>query len=123
MAHSLGSVVAYEVLCENPGWPVTELVTVGSPLGLPLMHGRLSPLPVQARGAWPGGVVRWTNVADPGDIVALVAALAPRFESGPAGGVDDRTISNGARMHDFDRCLTAPKTSTAIAAGLQGPQA
>ncbi|MER5379984.1 hypothetical protein ABT040_06830 [Streptomyces sp. NPDC002688] len=31
VAHSLGSVVAYEALCENPEWPVTTLVTVGSP--------------------------------------------------------------------------------------------
>ncbi|MFJ8159157.1 antibiotic ABC transporter ATP-binding protein [Streptomyces sp. NPDC094468] len=119
VAHSLGSVVAYEALCENPGWPVTDLVTVGSPLGLPLIHRRLSPLPVQGRGAWPGGVVRWTNVADPGDIVALVASLAMRFAPGPVGEVDDRTLTNGVRMHDFERYLTAPKTATAIAAGLR----
>ncbi|MGW7261347.1 antibiotic ABC transporter ATP-binding protein [Streptomyces sp. NPDC054834] len=123
VAHSLGSVVAYEALCENPGWPVTDLVTVGSPLGLPLIHRRLSPLPVEGRGAWPGGVVRWTNVTDPGDIVALVASLAPRFMSGPLGGVEDRTITNGVRMHDFERYLTAPKTAIAIAAGLQEPSA
>lgn len=119
VAHSLGSVVAYEALCENPGWPVTDLVTVGSPLGLPLIHRRLSPLPVEGLGAWPGGVVRWVNVADPGDIVALVSSLATRFAIGPAGGVEDRTITNGMRMHDFARYLTAPKTATAIAAGLQ----
>ena len=84
-----------------------------------MIFNRLSPLPVEGRGAWPGGVVRWTNVADPGDIVALVGLLAPRFMSGPAGGVDDRTITNGVRMHDFERYLTAPKTATAIVAGLQ----
>ncbi|WP_329437917.1 antibiotic ABC transporter ATP-binding protein [Streptomyces canus] len=119
VAHSLGSVVAYEALCENPGWPVTDLVTVGSPLGLPLIHRRLSPLPVEGRGAWPGGVVRWTNVADPGDVVALVGSLAPHFVSGPVGKVEDRTLTNGVRMHDFERYLTAPKTATAIAAGLR----
>ncbi|MFE1416724.1 antibiotic ABC transporter ATP-binding protein [Streptomyces sp. NPDC058746] len=119
VAHSLGSVVAYEALCENPDWPVTDLVTVGSPLGLPVVFRRLSPLPVEGRGAWPGGVVRWTNVADPGDIVALVESLEPRFMSGPMGGVDDRRITNGVRMHDFERYLTAPKTASAIAAGLQ----
>ncbi|MFE6755758.1 antibiotic ABC transporter ATP-binding protein [Streptomyces sp. NPDC057684] len=123
VAHSLGSVVAYEALCENPDWPVTDLVTVGSPLGLPVIHRRLSPLPVEGRGAWPGGVVRWTNVADSGDIVALVGALAPQFVSGPGDGVDDRTITNGARMHDFERYLTAPKTGTAVAAGLREPHA
>ncbi|MFD2620781.1 antibiotic ABC transporter ATP-binding protein [Streptomyces chumphonensis] len=123
VANSLGSVVAYETLCENPGWPVTDLVTVGSPLGLPVVFRRLSPLPVEGRGAWPGGVVRWTNVADPGDVVALVGSLASRFVSGPAGLVEDRTITNGVRMHDFQRYLTAPKTATAVAAGLQAAPA
>ncbi|WP_105968432.1 alpha/beta hydrolase domain-containing protein [Streptomyces geranii] len=119
VAHSLGSVVAYEALCEHPEWPVTDLVTVGSPLGLPVIHRRLSPLPVQGRGAWPGSVVRWTNVADPGDIVALVGALEPHFVSGPVGAVADRSITNGVQMHDLQRYLTAPKTASAIAAGLQ----
>ncbi|MGN9821553.1 antibiotic ABC transporter ATP-binding protein [Streptomyces sp. SD11] len=119
VAHSLGSVVAYEALCEHPQWPVTDLVTVGSPLGLPVIHRRLSPLPVQGRGAWPGSVVRWTNVADPGDIVALVNALEPHFVAGPAGPVADRSITNGVQMHDLQRYLTAPKTASAIAAGLQ----
>ncbi|MGV9568708.1 antibiotic ABC transporter ATP-binding protein [Streptomyces nigra] len=119
VAHSLGSVVAYEALCENPDWPVTDLVTVGSPLGLPVIFQRLSPLPVDGRGAWPGNVVRWTNVADPGDIVALVGQLAPRFMPGPAGDVEDRTITNGVRMHDLQRYLTAPKTATAIVTGLR----
>jgi hypothetical protein len=31
VGHSLGSVVAYEVLCSHPEWPVTTLVTLGSP--------------------------------------------------------------------------------------------
>ncbi|MDR3080330.1 MAG: antibiotic ABC transporter ATP-binding protein [Streptomyces sp.] len=119
VAHSLGSVVAYEALCENPRWPVTDLVTVGSPLGLPIIHRRLSPLPVEGRGAWPGGVARWTNVSDPGDVVALVGELGAWFETGPGGdGVDDRTINNGMQMHDFVRYLTAPKTGSAVAAGL-----
>ena len=42
VGHSLGSVVAYEALCANPGWPVRMLVTLGSPLGIPnLIFDRL----------------------------------------------------------------------------------
>lgn len=119
VAHSLGSVVAYEALCENPDWPVTDLVTVGSPLGLPLIFRRLSPLPTNGIGAWPAKVLRWTNVADPGDIVALINTLGPLFASGPNGPVQDRTITNGVKMHDFGRYLTAPTTGAAIAAGLR----
>ncbi|MFE3582668.1 hypothetical protein [Streptomyces vinaceus] len=123
VAHSLGSVVAYEALCENPDWPVTDLVTVGSPLGLPLIFQRLSPLRTDGLGAWPEGVLRWTNIADPGDIVALVDTLGPLFAPGPYGPVEDKAITNGVKMHDFARYLTAPKTGTAIATGLQQPPA
>ncbi len=42
VGHSLGSVIAYEALCAHPEWPVTTLVTIGSPLGIPnLVFGRL----------------------------------------------------------------------------------
>jgi len=34
VGHSLGSVVAYEVLCAHSEWPVRTLVTLGSPLGI-----------------------------------------------------------------------------------------
>lgn len=115
VAHSLGSVVAYEALCAHPEWPVTDLVTVGSPLGLrSVIFDRLSPAPLAGVGAWPRGVRRWTNIADPTDIVAVVGHLADRF----GGRVQDRQISNGARMHDLLRYLTAPKTGNAVAEGL-----
>jgi hypothetical protein len=115
IAHSLGSVVAYEALCANPDWPVTDLITLGSPLGLRrVVFDRLDPAPTDGVGAWPGGVRRWTNIADPGDIVALVGTLAPRFGE----NVDDRPISNGIRMHDLLRYLTAHATGNAVARGL-----
>jgi hypothetical protein len=34
VAHSLGTVVAYEALCAHPEWPVHTFVTLGSPLGI-----------------------------------------------------------------------------------------
>jgi alpha-beta hydrolase superfamily lysophospholipase len=115
VAHSLGSVVAYESLCANPRWPVTDFVTVGSPLGLrSVIFDRLDPAPVDGVGVWPPGVRRWTNIADPGDVVALAGVLANRFDD----RVVDVPITNGARMHDLLRYLTAPSTGAAIARGL-----
>lgn len=116
VAHSLGSVVAYEALCANPDWPVTDLVTVGSPLGLrSVIFDRLEPAPMDGTGIWPGRVQRWTNIADPGDVVAVAASLADRF----GDRVVDVAISNGVRMHDLLRYLTAPSTGCAIARGLR----
>jgi len=57
VAHSLGTVITYEILRQQPEIQVEEFVTVGS-------H-------------WPGGVVRWTNVAAEGD---LATAAAPRLD-------------------------------------------
>ncbi|WP_410598969.1 hypothetical protein [Amycolatopsis sp. lyj-90] len=115
VAHSLGSVVAYETLCAERNSPVSDLVTLGSPLGLrSLVFDRLDPAPVGEKGVWPGDLRRWTNVADRGDIVALPNGLADRFP-----GVRDETITNGVRMHDLLRYLTAPTTGGAIARGIR----
>lgn len=117
VGHSLGSVVAYEALCAHPGWPVRTLVTLGSPLGIPnLIFDRLQPAPVNGRGAWPGGVARWVNVADRGDVVALVKQLRPCF--GDVERVEDLRVNNGAKAHDISPYLTAAETGHAIAAGL-----
>jgi hypothetical protein len=56
VAHSLGSVIAYEALCAHPEWPIRTFVTIGSPLGAPRVLGALRPAPVDGRGAWPGSV-------------------------------------------------------------------
>ncbi|MBJ3810528.1 hypothetical protein [Streptomyces flavofungini] len=85
VAHSLGSVVAYEALCARPGHQVRALVTIGSPLGIPnLILHRLQSAPLalggQPRGVWPGGrQLTWTNLADGGDVVALVKDLRTAF--------------------------------------------
>ena len=124
VGHSLGSVVAYEALCANPEWPVRMLVTLGSPLGIPsLIFDRLEPAPLPAaqagpgpRGRWPGPGRSWVNVADQGDVVALVKDLRGGF--GP--GVDCWVVDNGATAHDVRPYLTAVETGRAIAAGLDG---
>jgi hypothetical protein len=118
VGHSLGSVVAYEGLSAEPATPVSMLVTVGSPLGLPrLIFDRLSPPPSHGRGQWPRRIQRWTNVADVGDIVANPTALAPLF----GAGVTDVAVNNGAKAHDMRPYLTARETGLAVLSGLDWP--
>jgi hypothetical protein len=115
VGHSLGSVVAYEALCAHPDRPVRALVTLGSPLGIRhLVFDRLQPAPAGGVGAWPGGVGSWTNIADDGDVVALVKELRPWFGQ----RVEDLRVHNGAKAHDIGPYLTARETGGAIAAGL-----
>jgi len=118
VAHSLGSVVAYEALCAHPEWPVRALVTLGSPLGIrTIIFDRLTPPPTSVngvrRGGWPGAVESWTNIADRRDFVALVKSLGRYFGE----AITDVEISNGVRMHDVRRYLTAVETGHAIVAG------
>ncbi len=116
LAHSTGSIIAYEALCAHPEWDIRMFVTLGSPLGLRYVFDRLSPSPQNGIGSWPGSIRHWTNVADVHDIVALEKGLGTKF----AGPVSDILIDNGARAHDLGPYLTAVQTGRAIAAGLAG---
>jgi len=120
VAHSLGSVVAYEALCALPGHQVRALVTLGSPLGIRnLVFDRLEPKPTDvgrsARGVWPGGAdLRWTNIVDDGDVVALVKDLRLAFGE----QLQTVCVHNGSHAHDATAYLTDALCGQAIAAGL-----
>ncbi|MGA5699099.1 serine peptidase [Peterkaempfera bronchialis] len=113
LAHSLGSVVAYEALHAHPDLEVDLLVTLGSPLGLPgAVFEALEPEPRDGRGARPPGVARWVNLADPGDLVALPPRLGGRFP------VDRHEEAYIGRMdfHTLGGYLGSGLTATAMAA-------
>jgi hypothetical protein len=116
VAHSLGSVVAYEALATMPGHQVQALVTLGSPLGIAnLIFDRLDPMPHYGLGVWPGtDDLVWTNVADHGDVVALEKDLRPRFGL----RVINAVVHNGAHAHAVAAYLTDKLTGAAIAGGL-----
>lgn len=120
IGHSLGSVVAYEVLFAFPHPGVRALVTLGSPLGIRnLVFDRLRPAPSpgnghgQLKGAWPP-VRMWGNVADVGDAVAAVEDLRPLF----GDGIRQLRVDNGAQAHDMRPYLTDALTGQLISAGL-----
>jgi len=117
VAHSLGTVVAYEALCANPEWPVRTFVSLGSPLGISnLIFELLRPTPKNRVGVWPGPISHWSNIADGGDIVALVKELRTKFGE----RVQDYLVHNDAHAHDVRPYLTAKETGHAIARGLSG---
>lgn len=120
VGHSLGSVVAYEALCAHPEWPVTTLVTLGSPLGIPnLIFDQLVPPPAGGQlGVWPRSVLSWTNIADSGDVVALVKDLKALFGPAPQGAFEGYLVHNGSHAHAVEPYLTARQTGRAIAEGV-----
>ena len=115
VAHSLGSVVAYEELCAHPEWPVNTFITLGSPLGIRnLIFHRLDPAPSDGVGGWPSCIHTWTNVSARGDIVALERRLSSLF----GARVTDIAVDNAWDAHDAERYLTAKEVAEAIRNGL-----
>lgn len=115
IAHSLGSVVAYEALCANPQWPVRHLITLGSPLGVRnLIFDALEPAPRRDLGLWPGNVEHWTNISDSSDVVALAKRLEPMFMP----RIVDVSVGNGMKVHDAGRYLNTREAGDALAAAL-----
>ena len=118
VGHSLGSVISYRQLHRHPEWGVPNLVTIGSPLGSPMIASVLEDV-VDGRAPWPGSVRRWVNIAAVGDRAASVAELAPLFGSADdPRRVEDRKVDNGHRAHDPEPYLNASVTGAAIAAAL-----
>ncbi|WP_328881867.1 serine peptidase [Streptomyces sp. NBC_00299] len=115
VAHSLGSVIAYETL-HGTGTPHVPLwVTIGSPLALPkVVFDRLDPAPVADRGARPHAVGRWANLADPGDLVALPAKGVSRRFSG-VDSDDHVVVHQGFRFHHAEKYLQAPALARLLA--------
>ncbi|GAB3900575.1 hypothetical protein ACFQ1S_02660 [Kibdelosporangium lantanae] len=110
LAHSLGSVVAYEALWAWPDITVDLLVTFGSPLGIRgFVFDRLVPKPVEV-GLRPPGVRRWVNIADKGDVCAVPRWLRRSFEVDE--DVED-TIHKFA-FHKAARYLAAPAMTKTV---------
>ncbi len=94
IAHSWGTVVAYESLIdlqqELPAFQLTNLFTLGSPLWL--VHSLLD----DPSGRKPGNVANWVNIHAQGDVIA--SSLNPDFQDDEDDEVPD--FSGGNDTHD-----------------------
>lgn len=77
IAHSLGSVVTYNILSSSSSGRIPLLVTIGSPLGLAISRRALAPI------THPSMVDRWFNARDARDVVALYPLTAAHFDVTP----------------------------------------
>jgi hypothetical protein len=113
IAHSLGSVVAYDALWAHPDCLVDVFLTLGSPLAMPdVVYDRLAEHP-GPRGR-PPGVRRWVNIADYGDIVAIPKGGVSQAFLGVTGDINDNI-----HTFDFHRVtgyLACPTTTGLLAA-------
>jgi len=122
IAHSMGSIVAYDVLKDADstckGLEIERFITVGSPLGLAELK-----TVVEAPQRVPECVARWTNFSDPKDPVSSWdASIANDYKPNSRGvTVSDRLVVNGyensegePNPHKIYGYLRTPEISEAI---------
>lgn len=88
VAHSMGSIIAYDVLTFIvPDIDIHTFVTIGSPLGFPVIQGKIasewqSRRLVTPKLTTPPGVKKhWYNLADLNDRIALIYNLGKNFNA------------------------------------------
>jgi hypothetical protein len=94
LAHSLGTIIAYDVLREARAEDreIPLFLTVGSPLGVQEVQDLIvRPLEV------PAGVAAWRNVSDWRDVVALDHTLRPAYA--PPDRCTDFMVTNDSANH------------------------
>jgi hypothetical protein len=123
VAHSLGGVIAVDMaIADDPLW-VRNLVTFGSQS--PFFHvcdprgGRLTPFNGSALVRLPPSLGRWTNLWEPLDVLAFIAARVFVLHDGSAP--DDRAVphlvSSGLWSHSA--YWTLPSVADAVARALR----
>ena len=123
IAHSMGSIIAYDVLRQfekTEPTNVEHFVTMGSPLGLPFVTLKIR----QEFGATrsPENVQRWTTIADPRDRVAIDCSLSDEYTANASGiQAQDILVHNGyvspsekKNHHKIYGYLRAPEFSDVI---------
>jgi pimeloyl-ACP methyl ester carboxylesterase len=125
VAHSQGSIIAYELLAaaKTAGVPnIEHLVTLGSPLGIQELQDLLEPRSLQV----PGCVRQWSNFADLLDPVAFDKGLGNDFEPNKNGtAIRDGMVVNkhtrkllGFNPHSAVGYLAHPSVREAVHASL-----
>ena len=98
IGHSLGSILAYDVLREEAqrSKELPLLVTIGSPLGVREIQDLVTaPLEV------PAGVKAWLNACDARDLVALDKTVRPEYD--PPERCTDIKVTNASANHHAAR--------------------
>ena len=122
VSHSLGSIVAYDLLADPNNSlgqrNVKLLVTAGSPLGLGLVKanvlGKVDGEPAAVPSTLPDTRGSWINAYDALDIVALVHPLAPEFTEHADGQIVDERTFNPSNPHAIIDYLADPDIAAPI---------
>ncbi|MBN2665763.1 MAG: hypothetical protein JXR67_04585 [Bacteroidales bacterium] len=128
IGHSMGSIIAFDVLTfMAPEIRINTLVTMGSPLGLPVVISRIA-AELRQKGisdkrlkSPPGIKGKWYNYADILDTVAFNYRLADYYNANSSGVkpvdhlvINDYEINNERNPHKAYGYLRTPQFTAAI---------
>lgn len=107
IAHSMGSIIAYDVLCHYvPDIEIDTFITIGSPLGHPIVMRKIfmeqkKKFDVNMKARTPENIQRrWLNLSDLEDKVAIDYELADDFkESSSRILPEDKVVYNNYFNH------------------------
>lgn len=131
MAHSMGSVIAYESLWQmsranREPIRIDMLLTMGSPLGQNYIQKRLKGSDAIGNVRYPDNIRSWVNLTAVGDLTAIVPELRRGFvemlQAGLVENIDDHQIDNWFRLdgvlntHSEYGYLANPETAAIVAA-------
>ena len=138
IAHSMGSVIAYDALWEL--WHeegcrerIDLLLTLGSPLGMRFVQRRLRGAAMQAVSRYPGNIRRWINVATEGDLTALDPTLHDDFAEMERAGLTEHIVDmhkgvfgyfrgrEGLNVHRSYGYLVLPEVGRVVADSVLAP--
>ncbi|MCR9272538.1 MULTISPECIES: hypothetical protein [Mameliella] len=102
IAHSLGTIVGYNILKNFTKGSVPQFMTLGSPLGLDISRRALSPL------VHPPTVGRWFNARDRRDVVALYPLSGDRFPVVPVISNYDDVENQTSNSHGISGYIGSP---------------
>ena len=135
IAHSLGSVIAYEVLWElshrnNSEISVDLFMTLGSPLGLNFMRHRMINAREKGARQYPTNIRRWINLAAVGEMTALDRTFADDYHEMADLGLVESIIDetdlhtyfrgpDGLNVHKCYGYMANQRTGAALAAWLR----
>jgi len=118
IAHSMGSVIAYDSLWELDHLEgmhecVDCFLTIGSPLGMNFVQKRLINYEKHHPDLYPGNIRQWINISARGDLVALDPALANDYadmvKQDCIESIEDR-VNGVYNYYRDDRGLNAHKS-------------
>lgn len=109
LAHSMGSVIAYDSLWEmthrdDDDLKLGLLVTMGSPLGQNYLQKRIKGNDQRGVARYPHNIQRWINLSAVGDMTAIDPTLADDYNEmirlGLVDSIADRRVYNYFRLNN-----------------------